>query len=211
MGTIFKSIGKGILYILIAPFYVLGLLLIAIAGLFGLLYLFIKSIVLFFTGRSLRDDLPEDRKAKAIKNGEPLEEEEEENEEESEEEQPEEQPQEEPKEEEKKEETPVVAPVVTPVTNPVPEEKKEEPVVPAPAPAPNPAPTEEKKQDDVLSLFLDTSKKENQPKQEEKTPVKPIGVYKTNNPILIEDKEKEEKEETGGGVTISYGGKKDEK
>ncbi len=30
MGTIFKSIGKGILYILIAPFYVLGLLLIAL-------------------------------------------------------------------------------------------------------------------------------------------------------------------------------------
>ena len=205
MGTIFKSIGKGILYILIAPFYVLGLLLIAIAGLFGLLYLFIKSIVLFFTGRSLRDDLPEDRKAKAIKNGEPLEEEEEESEEEVEEEQP----QEEQKEEEKKEETPVVPPVMTPVTNPVPEEKKEEPVVPAPAPVP--APTEEKKQDDVLSLFLDISKKDNPPKQEEKTPAKPIGVYKTNNPILIEDKEKEEKEENGGGVTISYGGKKDDK
>lgn len=64
MGSFFKSFGKGILYLFVLPFLLIILALYGIAGLFGFVFLFFKSIVLFFTGRSLNDDLPEDIEAK---------------------------------------------------------------------------------------------------------------------------------------------------
>lgn len=66
MLNFFKSFGKGILYVLVLPVLLVILGLYAIFALFGFIYLSIKSIILFFTGRSLFDDLPEDKKAKAI-------------------------------------------------------------------------------------------------------------------------------------------------
>lgn len=66
MLNFFKSFGKGILYVLVLPVLLVILGLYAIFALFGFIYLTIKSIILFFTGRSLFDDLPEDKKAKAI-------------------------------------------------------------------------------------------------------------------------------------------------
>ena len=66
MLNFFKSFGKGILYVLVLPVLLVILALYAVFALFGFLYLTIKGIVLFFTGRSLFDDLPEDKKAKAI-------------------------------------------------------------------------------------------------------------------------------------------------
>ena len=67
--ALLKNIGKGILYIIGLPFFLIVLLGTAVFGLFMIVFLFFKSIFLFFTGRSLNDDLPEDIKAKAIKNG----------------------------------------------------------------------------------------------------------------------------------------------
>lgn len=67
--NLLKNIGKGILYIIGLPFFLIVLSVTAVAGLFMLIFMFFKSIILFFTGRSLDDDLPEDKKAKAIKNG----------------------------------------------------------------------------------------------------------------------------------------------
>ena len=64
-----KNIGKGILYIIGLPFFLVVLLGTAVFGLFIILFMFIKSILIFFTGRSLNDDLPEDIRAKAIKEG----------------------------------------------------------------------------------------------------------------------------------------------
>ena len=66
MVSFFKSFGKGILYILVLPVLLLILALYAVFALVGFIYLTIKSIILFFTGRSLFDDLPEDKKARAI-------------------------------------------------------------------------------------------------------------------------------------------------
>lgn len=66
MGNFFKNFGKGILYLLVLPFTLVILSIYAVVGLFAFLFMGIKSIVLFFTGRSLYDDLPEDKKAKEI-------------------------------------------------------------------------------------------------------------------------------------------------
>ena len=60
--AILKAVGRGFLYIIGLPFFLIVLLGTAVAGLFMLVFMFVKSIFLFFTGRSLDDDLPEDIK-----------------------------------------------------------------------------------------------------------------------------------------------------
>ena len=69
MVALLKNVGKGILYIIGLPFFLIVLLGTAVMGILLLVFMFIKSIFLFFTGRSLDDDLPEDIKVKEIKNG----------------------------------------------------------------------------------------------------------------------------------------------
>lgn len=66
MVNLLKGFGKGILYIIGLPFFLLFLLLYAIYGIFLFFFMVFKAIILFFTGRSLFQDLPEDRKAKEI-------------------------------------------------------------------------------------------------------------------------------------------------
>ena len=66
MVNLLKSFGKGILYVIGLPFFLLALLLYGIYGIFLFLFMLLKGIILFFTGRSLFEDLPEDRKAKEI-------------------------------------------------------------------------------------------------------------------------------------------------
>ena len=73
MLNLFKNFGKGILYVLVLPFLLVGLAIYAVVALFIFIFLAIKGLVLFFTGRSLYEDLPEDKEAKkriAIANGE---------------------------------------------------------------------------------------------------------------------------------------------
>lgn len=67
--VLLKNIGKGILYIIGLPFFLIVLLGTAVVGLIMIIFMFFKSIIIFFTGRSLNDDLPEDIRAKAIKEG----------------------------------------------------------------------------------------------------------------------------------------------
>lgn len=69
MMAILKSVGKGILYIIGLPFFLIVLAGASILGVFLLIFMFFKSIILFFTGRSLNDDLPEDIEVKRIKKG----------------------------------------------------------------------------------------------------------------------------------------------
>ena len=69
MMALLKNVGKGILYIIGLPFFLIVLVGTAVFGLFLLIFMFFKSIILFFTGRSLDDDLPEDIKVKKIKSG----------------------------------------------------------------------------------------------------------------------------------------------
>lgn len=66
MESLFKSVGKGLLYLLVLPFFLLVITGYAVAGLLVFIYLFFKSIILFFSGRSLNIELPEDKRAKEI-------------------------------------------------------------------------------------------------------------------------------------------------
>ena len=61
-----KSFAKGILYLLVLPAIIVALAIYAVVALVMFIYLAIKGIVLFFTGRSLYDDLPEDIEARDV-------------------------------------------------------------------------------------------------------------------------------------------------
>ena len=66
MTNIFKSIGKGFLYVLLFPVIIVGVSVYAVFGLVVFVIQFVKSIILYFSGRSLSSDLDEDLAAKAI-------------------------------------------------------------------------------------------------------------------------------------------------
>ena len=68
MASFFKNFGKGVLYVLVLPALLAGLVIYAVVALFVFIYLAIKGLILFFTGRSLYEDLPEDVEAKRILN-----------------------------------------------------------------------------------------------------------------------------------------------
>lgn len=64
MINFFKNFGKGVLYVLVLPFLLVGMAIYGVVALFIWIYLGIKGLILFFTGRSLYEDLPEDKEAK---------------------------------------------------------------------------------------------------------------------------------------------------
>ena len=68
MAGLLKSFGKGCLYILVLPVLIAVLCVYAVLGVLMFIYVGIKGIYLFFTGRSFKE-LPEDVKARAILNG----------------------------------------------------------------------------------------------------------------------------------------------
>jgi len=59
-----KRFGLGILYVVLSPFFLLILVLFTIYGLGLFLFMAVKACILFFTGRSVFDDMPEDTEAK---------------------------------------------------------------------------------------------------------------------------------------------------
>lgn len=69
MDGFFKSFGKGLLYIFVLPFFLIVLAGYAVVGVLIFIFLFFKSIILFFSGRSLKIELPEDVRAKEIIQG----------------------------------------------------------------------------------------------------------------------------------------------
>ena len=66
MVAVFKNIGKGALYVLALPLGLLAIAGYAVFGVFVFFFQFVRLIILFFTGRNLRSDLPEDIKAREI-------------------------------------------------------------------------------------------------------------------------------------------------
>ena len=66
MASFFKSFAKGLLYVLLFPFGLIAIALYAVFGVFVFFFQFIRLIILFFTGRNLSSDLPEDIEAKKI-------------------------------------------------------------------------------------------------------------------------------------------------
>lgn len=78
MASLLKTFGKGVLYILGLPFFLVILLLFAVAGLLIFLFQILKSIVFFFTGHKFFPELPEDRELRLLREGVPTSESEEE-------------------------------------------------------------------------------------------------------------------------------------
>lgn len=64
MVNFFKNFGKGILYVFVLPFLLVGLAIYGVVAIFIFIYLAFKGLILFFSGRSLYEDLPEDIEAK---------------------------------------------------------------------------------------------------------------------------------------------------
>ena len=61
MIELLKAFGRGILYVLCFPFFVVALLIFAAIGLLAFIFQIIKSVIFFFTGQKFFPELPEDR------------------------------------------------------------------------------------------------------------------------------------------------------
>lgn len=64
MSGFFKKFGKGLLYLLVLPVFIIVLAGYAIYGFIIFIFVFIRSIIDFFKGKSFFRDLPEDIEAK---------------------------------------------------------------------------------------------------------------------------------------------------
>ena len=67
MVNLLKTFGKGILYIIGFPFFLVALLLFGVVGLFLFVFQLIKSIIYFFTGQKFFPELPEDKELRLRK------------------------------------------------------------------------------------------------------------------------------------------------
>ena len=76
MLSFLKGLLKGFMYVLFLPLGVLGISLYMVFGVFVFLYRFGKLIYLFFTGRTLKNELIEDVEVKKLLENKPEEEEE---------------------------------------------------------------------------------------------------------------------------------------
>lgn len=59
-----KTMGQGILYTLLSPFIILGVLIYAVYCLFAFFFMFIKRIVMFFKGEDMSVEMKIDRATK---------------------------------------------------------------------------------------------------------------------------------------------------
>ena len=69
MVSLLRTFGKGILYVLGLPFFILALLIFGVLGIFAFLFQFFKSIIFFFTGQKFFPELPEDKELRLLKAG----------------------------------------------------------------------------------------------------------------------------------------------
>ena len=67
MIKLLKTFGKGLLYVIGFPFFIVALLVFAVIGVFLFLYQIAKSVIDFFTGRKFFPELPEDRELRMKK------------------------------------------------------------------------------------------------------------------------------------------------
>lgn len=66
MISFLKGVLKGILYVLFLPIGLISILFYAVFGIGVFIYRFGKLIYLFFTGRNLKNELPEDEEVRKI-------------------------------------------------------------------------------------------------------------------------------------------------
>ena len=67
MISLLKTFGKGILYVIGAPFFLVALALFGVIGLFAFIFQIIKSVIYFFTGQSFFPELAEDKKLRLMR------------------------------------------------------------------------------------------------------------------------------------------------
>lgn len=70
MVDLLKAFGRGILYILCFPFFLVALAIFAVIGLLAFIFQLIKSIFYFFTGQKFFPELPEDKELRLMKEAE---------------------------------------------------------------------------------------------------------------------------------------------
>ena len=61
MVNLLKTFGKGILYIIGLPFFIVALVIFGVVGIFLFIFQLFKSIFYFFTGQKFFPELPEDK------------------------------------------------------------------------------------------------------------------------------------------------------
>ena len=69
MINLLKTFGKGVLYAIGFPFFLIALVLFGVIGLFAFIFQVFKSIIYFFTGQKFFPELPEDKKLRLLKEG----------------------------------------------------------------------------------------------------------------------------------------------
>ena len=70
MVDLLKAFGRGILYILCFPFFLVALAIFAVIGLLAFIFQLIKSIFYFFTGQKFFPELPEDKELRLMNEAE---------------------------------------------------------------------------------------------------------------------------------------------
>lgn len=69
MVSLLKTFGKGLLYVIGLPFFLVALVLFGAAGLIAFIIQLFMSIIYFFSGRKFFPDLPEDLELRALREG----------------------------------------------------------------------------------------------------------------------------------------------
>lgn len=67
MIELLKTFGKGVLYVIGLPFFIVALLFFAVFGLIAFVFQILISIFRFFTGRKFFSELDEDKRLKELK------------------------------------------------------------------------------------------------------------------------------------------------
>ena len=70
MVDLLKAFGRGILYVLAFPFFIVVLAIFAVVGLIAFIFQLIKSVIFFFTGQKFFPELPEDRELRLTREAE---------------------------------------------------------------------------------------------------------------------------------------------
>ena len=67
MVSLLKTFGKGVLYVLGLPFFLVVLVLFGAIGLLAFIFQIFKSIIFFFTGQKFFPELPEDKELRLLR------------------------------------------------------------------------------------------------------------------------------------------------
>lgn len=225
MVDLLKAFGRGILYVILCPFFLVVLALFAVIGLLAFIFQLFKSIFYFFTGQKFFPELPEDKELRLKREAEEA----------ARNPQPQPAPQAAPIQNQQSNlifeevydenaflEEPEVAPIVKPAPQPEPQSVEqacfqEEPKYEAPAPQPAPMPasrmpepepepepeeliSDEEADDAPLSDFLDPFNDE-PPMRDESNEILEVYRPKGNNDYADAD---DYEDSTDNGVNIKF-------